>query len=78
MTDHPDRFASIYEIRVRGELAPDWSACFGGLRVECDQGDTVIVGRVPDQSALHGLLAKVRDLGLTLLSVRVVEEGGTG
>jgi hypothetical protein len=75
MTDHPNRFASIYEIRVRGELAPDWSACFGGLRVECDRGDTVIVGLLPDQSALHGLLAKVRDLGLPLLSVRVLEEG---
>jgi hypothetical protein len=75
MTDHPDGFASVYEVRVRGELAPDWSACFGGLRVERDRGDTVIVGRVPDQPALHGLLAKVRDLGLTLLSVRVVEEG---
>jgi hypothetical protein len=72
--DNPHRLGSIYEIRVRGELAADWSTCFDGLLVANeDRGETVIVGPVPDQAALHGLLARVRDLGLPLLSLRMVE-----
>jgi hypothetical protein len=60
-----------YELRVRGVLDPGWSAWFEGLRVTSDQaGQTTITGPVADQAALHGLLAKVRDLGLELLSVR--------
>jgi hypothetical protein len=60
-----------YEIRVKGVLGSDWSAWFDGLRVTSDgHGHTVIVGPVADQSALHGLLAKIRDLGLELLTVR--------
>ena len=60
-----------YEHRVRGVLDPGWSAWFEGLRVTSDQaGQTTITGPVVDQAALHGLLAKVRDLGLELLSVR--------
>jgi hypothetical protein len=60
-----------YELRVRGVLEPRWSAWFEGLRVTSDQaGQTTIAGPVADQAALHGLLAKVRDLGLELLSVR--------
>jgi hypothetical protein len=52
-------------------LDPGWPAWFEGLRVTSDQaGQTTITGPVADQAALHGLLAKVRDLGLELLSVR--------
>jgi hypothetical protein len=60
-----------YEIRVNGVLGSGWSAWFDGLRVTSDEhGQTVIAGPVTDQAALHGLLAKIRDLGLELLSVR--------
>jgi hypothetical protein len=60
-----------YEIRVKGVLGSGWSAWFEGLRVASDErGQTVIAGPVVDQAALHGLLAKVRDLGLELLEVR--------
>jgi hypothetical protein len=59
-----------YELRVQGVLDPRWSAWFEGLLVANDRDETVIAGPVADQAALHGLLAKVRDLGLELLSVR--------
>jgi hypothetical protein len=60
-----------YAIRIRGVLDSGWSAWFEGLRVSSDQpGQTTIAGPVVDQAALHGLLAKVRDLGLELLEVR--------
>ena len=63
-----------YERRVQGVLDPGWSAWFEGLRVTSDQaGQTTIAGPVTDQAALHGLLAKVRDLGLELLSVRRID-----
>jgi hypothetical protein len=63
-----------YELRVRGVLDPGWSAWFEGLQVSSDQaGQTTITGPVTDQAALHGLLAKVRDLGLPLLSVRRID-----
>ena len=59
-----------YELRVQGVLDPRWSAWFEGLQVSSDQaGQTIITGPVTDQAALHGLLAKNRDLGLPLLSV---------
>jgi hypothetical protein len=60
-----------YELRVQGVLDAGWSAWLEGLRVSSDQaGQTTITGQVADQAALHGLLAKIRDLGLPLLSVR--------
>jgi hypothetical protein len=62
-----------YEFRVRGVLEPHWSAWFEGLRVTSDDRETIIAGPVADQAALHGLLAKVRDLGLELLSVRRID-----
>ena len=59
-----------YEIRVRGRLAPRWSAWFDGLVVEADaDGTAVIRGPVVDQAALHGLLQKLRDVGIPLLSL---------
>jgi hypothetical protein len=67
----PGEPALRYEIRVRGVLDSRWSAWFEGLQVTSDEaGQTVIAGPVADQAALHGLLAKVRDLGLPLISVR--------
>jgi hypothetical protein len=69
-TERPER----YEIRVRGVLDSGWSAWFDSLEVGSDQsGHTTIAGPVADQAALHGLLAKVRDLGLPLLSVRRID-----
>jgi hypothetical protein len=60
-----------YEIRVNGVLGSGWSTWFDGLRVTSDdRGLTTIAGPIADQAALHGLLAKVRDLGLELLEVR--------
>ncbi|MFY9929034.1 MAG: hypothetical protein WAK82_13590 [Streptosporangiaceae bacterium] len=61
---------SRYEIRVKGILDRRWAAWFEGLQVSSDGEETVISGPVADQAALHGLLAKVRDLGLFLISVR--------
>jgi hypothetical protein len=64
----------IYEIRIRGHLDALWAAWFDGLKL-CPKSDgtTVIHGPVADQAALHGLLRKVRDLGLTLISVTQVD-----
>jgi hypothetical protein len=65
-----------YEIRVRGVLDRRWSGWFNGLQVSSDEpGQTTIAGPIADQAALHGLLAKVRDLGLPLLSVRPISPG---
>ena len=62
------------EIRVAGVLDASWSAWFEGLVVTSDSqlGQTVIAGPVADQAALHGVLTKVRDMGLTLLAVQRV------
>ena len=64
-----------YEIRVDGVLDDRWADWFGGLQVSNDGRKTVIAGLLPDQSALHGLLTRVRDLGLTLISVRQLDAG---
>jgi hypothetical protein len=58
-----------YEIRVEGILGKGWTAWFDGLRISSDGSQTVICGWLPDQPALHGVLVKVRDLGLSLVSV---------
>ena len=67
--DNPGR----YEIRLKGHLGSRWTAWFDGLTLTHDSdGTTVIHGLVADQAALHGLLQKVRDLGLPLVSVTQV------
>jgi hypothetical protein len=66
---------SRYEIRVRGILDERWTTWFEDLQVSSDGEETVISGPVTDQSALHGLLDKVRDLGLVLISVRHLDPG---
>jgi hypothetical protein len=64
-----------YEIRVDGVLDGRWADWFGGLQVTSDGMQTVISGLLADQPALHGVLAKVRDLGLFLISVRWLDPG---
>ncbi len=74
----------LYEIRLKGHLADRWADWFEGLTITLeDDGDTLLTGPVVDQAALHGLLRKVRDLGMPLLSVNRIEPGpsttlGTG
>jgi hypothetical protein len=66
--------AGQYEIRLKGHLASRWAAWFDGLTLTCESdGTTLIAGPVVDQAALHGLLQKVRDTGLPLVSVEHVE-----
>jgi len=66
---------AVYEIRVRGNLEPKWSDWFDGFAITSVADDeTTLVGPVVDQAALHGMLHKIRDLGLPLLSVRWLEE----
>jgi len=62
--------SDVYEIRIRGHLEPRWGSWFDGLTLTLDpDGTTVIRGEVADQAALHGLIQKVRDIGLPLVSV---------
>jgi hypothetical protein len=74
----------VYQIRIKGHLGCQWTDWFGGLTVTLEEdGDTLLTGLVSDQAALFGLLKKVRDLGMPLLSVNRVESGpsttlGTG
>jgi hypothetical protein len=68
---------ALYEIRIDGVLDDRWADRFRGLQVSNDGTKTVIAGLLPDQSALHGLLTRVRDLGLTLISVRQLDAGDT-
>jgi hypothetical protein len=66
----------IYQIRIKGHLGHQWTDWFGGLTITLeDNGDTLLTGPVVDQAALHGLLRKVRDLGMVLLSVIRVKPG---
>ena len=64
-----------YEIRVADVLDDRWAAWFDGLQISGQREETVICGLVGDQPALHGLLTKVRDLGLCLISVRRLDAG---
>ena len=64
----------LYQIRVKGHLGREWTDWFEGLTITLEEnGDTLITGPVADQAALHGLLRKVRDLGIPLLSVQGIE-----
>jgi hypothetical protein len=64
-----------YQITVKGQLSADWCAWFDGMTITQDgTGATLITGPVADQGALHGLLRKVRDLGLTLLALNSSEQ----
>jgi len=80
--DHNE--TGLYEIRLKGHLGSQWTDWFEGLTITLEEdGDTLLTGSVIDQAALHGLLKKVRDLGMPLLSVSPLEPGpstllGTG
>jgi len=66
----------VYQIRVKGHLGRQWTDWFGGLTITLeDNGDTLLTGPVLDQAALHGLLKKVRDLAMPLVSVSPVTPG---
>ena len=64
----------MYEIRVQGRLGDDWAIWFGSLTITTECDTTTLAGIVADQAALHGILIKIRDLGLPLLSVRRVRQ----
>ena len=71
------RKKELYEIRIEGHLAPSWSEMFEGMQITLTpDGGTTLSGAVADQAALHGLLARIRDLNLTLISVIRIKEVG--
>lgn len=77
MLKHPTAInepTDVYQIRLKGHLGTQWSDWFGGLTITLeDNGETLLAGPVLDQAALYGLLRKVRDLGIPLVSVNRVE-----
>ena len=65
--------APLYQIRLKGHLGREWTDWFGGMAVALTaDGDTLLTGPVADQAALHGLLRKVRDIGIALVSVNEI------
>ncbi len=69
----------VYQIRIKGHLRDQWAEWFDGLIIKLeDNGETLLIGPVIDQAGLHGLLKKVRDLGLPLISVSPIEPGTGG
>jgi hypothetical protein len=67
---------AVYQIRIRGQLETQWANWFEGMTITLENnGDTLLTGSVVDQAGLHGLLKKVRDLGMPLVSVCPVEPG---
>jgi hypothetical protein len=81
MTEEPEsnsdgQHSAMYEIRVQGHLGPEWADWFEGMTITLEtNGNTVLTGPVADQAALHGLLKRVRDVGLPLISVTPLEHG---
>ncbi len=79
-TNKPDRETSVsrsrlYQIRIKGLLSHQWKEWFEGLIITSDaDGNTLLTGTLIDQAALHGILKKVRDLGMPLLSVNILDE----
>jgi hypothetical protein len=68
----------VYQIKIKGHLSREWIGWFEGLTITLEEGgDTLLTGPVIDQAALHGLLKKVRDLGMPLVSVSPIESGQT-
>jgi hypothetical protein len=66
--------STVYQLRIEGHLGSQWMEWFDGLTITLtENGDTLLTGQVIDQAALHGILKKIRDLGMPLLSVNVVD-----
>jgi hypothetical protein len=66
----------VYQIRIKGHLSDQWTGWFEGLTITLEEnGDTLLTGPVVDQAALFGLLKKVRDIGIPLISINRVEPG---
>ena len=64
-----------YELRIQGSLGPEWADWFEGMEIrQSTDGDTLLEGQIVDQAALHGLIARIRDLNLTLISVNPKSE----
>ena len=77
VTPDPDQ-PMVYQIRITGHLGRTWTDWFEGLTISLeDNGDTLLTGPLVDQAALHGVLKKVRDLGMPLVSVTRVRPGET-
>jgi len=67
---------NVYQIRIKGHLSDQWTGWFEGLTITLEEnGDTLLTGPVVDQAALFGLLKKVRDVGIPLISINRVEPG---
>ena len=62
-----------YRIKLKGHLDPKWSDWFEQMAISTEGGETILIGPVADQAALHGLLIRIRDLNLTLLAVERIE-----
>jgi hypothetical protein len=78
MSNNQNEEARIYQIRIEGQLGREWTDWFDGLSITPgEDGTTLLTGPVIDQSALHGLLKKVRDLGAPLVSVNRMEIDGS-
>ena len=81
MADELDRITApnqpaVYQIRIKGHLGPHWRDWFGDVAITLeDNGETLLTGPVMDQAALHGLLRKVRDLGMPLISAVRIKPG---
>lgn len=80
MTESPKRqLPAAYQLRIAGHLDKHWSAWFGDLDLAHeDDGTTSLTGAIADQAELHGLLSKIRDLGVTLISLTVLDRPDTG
>ncbi len=78
-SEHKPEQSMVYQIRVQGHLRQQWTDWFDGLTITLEEdGNTLLSGLVTDQSALHGILKKIRDLGLPLLSVNSVDANPSG
>jgi hypothetical protein len=67
----------LYEIRVSGHLSANWAVRFEGLSIQLGPGGETVLSGELDQAAIHGVLVKIRDLGLNLISVNRVESAGS-
>lgn len=77
-SEHDPGQPTVYQIRIEGHLGCEWADWFEGLTITTlDNSETLLTGPVADQAALYGLLKKVRDVGMPLLSVMCVSPGQT-